>query len=251
MKSFYHLVREVQDTGLCNSCGGCVNFCTAINYGALDQDKAGKPVLVGEDRCMECGLCYTICTETGELEQELRESFNWNEPMGHVLNVAVARSADPDVFSRASKGGAITSILLDLWDKKAIDGALVSKPTGPFTREPHLAISKQEIMDAAGLSMGMSHGMQILSRIYSGKDMAMQEIGHLLQRKVRKVAFVGTPCQMKSLRKMEYLELVPADCIKYFLGIFCFGHYNLGEKERSTLEEMGGVPMAGCGTHEP
>lgn len=240
MKSFYHLVEEVQNPGLCNSCGGCVNFCTAINYGALDQDQAGRPVLVDENNCLECGLCYTICTETDELEHELAQRFNWSSPIGQVFNTAVARSSDPVVLERASKGGAITSLLLDLWDKSAIDAALVSRPTGPFTREPHLATSRQEILEAAGMSIKMSQGMQILSKIYSGNELALQELRNIMHSKLRKVAFVGPPCQIKSIRKMELLELVPADSIKYFLGMFCFGHYNLGEQERVTLERMGG-----------
>lgn len=34
MKTFFNLIQEVQKPGLCHRCGGCVTFCTTINYGA-------------------------------------------------------------------------------------------------------------------------------------------------------------------------------------------------------------------------
>ena len=43
MKTFTDLINEVQKPGLCHRCGGCVTFCTAINYGALELDAEGKP----------------------------------------------------------------------------------------------------------------------------------------------------------------------------------------------------------------
>ena len=43
MKTFSHLIEEVQKPGLCHHCGGCVTFCTAINYGALELAEDGAP----------------------------------------------------------------------------------------------------------------------------------------------------------------------------------------------------------------
>ena len=42
MKTFTNLIEDVQKPGLCHRCGGCVTFCTAINYGALELDSEGK-----------------------------------------------------------------------------------------------------------------------------------------------------------------------------------------------------------------
>ena len=69
MKTFSDLVKEVQDTGLCHHCGGCVTFCTAINFGALKQDVDGKPCYDDEEKCIECGICYMICPEIDELDR--------------------------------------------------------------------------------------------------------------------------------------------------------------------------------------
>jgi coenzyme F420 hydrogenase subunit beta len=240
MQSFEALIQEVQNVGLCHRCGGCVNFCTAVNYGALEQDSSGLPRFSDREKCLECGICYMICPETGELEEELGQHHCWRPPAGPVLEIAAARSRDPAILEKASDGGAITSLLLSLLENGSIDGALVSMPTGPFTREPRLATTKQEILDSAGFSLTVSHGMQHFSRLYSSESEAIRELGPLRRKKLRKIAFVGTPRQIKSVRKMEYLDLVPADAIRYCLGMFCFGNYSIGPAERSELERMGG-----------
>ncbi|MCF8031121.1 MAG: hypothetical protein K9K39_09515 [Desulfohalobiaceae bacterium] len=71
MQSFEALIQEVQNAGLCHRCGGCVNFCTAVHCGALEQDSTGLPRFSDKEKCLECGIFYMICPETGELEEEL------------------------------------------------------------------------------------------------------------------------------------------------------------------------------------
>ncbi|MBU2488725.1 MAG: Coenzyme F420 hydrogenase/dehydrogenase, beta subunit C-terminal domain, partial [Proteobacteria bacterium] len=49
-----------------------------------------------------------------------------------------------------------------------------------------------------------------------------------------------TPCQIKTIRKMETLGIVPTDAIHYFLGLFCSGNFLFGAEERQKLEALGG-----------
>lgn len=240
MKTFKDLIEEVQKTGLCHHCCGCLNFCTAINYGALAQDEAGQPYLKDEDKCIECGLCYTICPETGELEKEIKEHYQWSPPIGSVQDIAIARSIDKKVFKNATDGGVVTALLQLLLREESIDGAIVSKPVGPFRRQPYLATNQREILEAAGFSLDLSHGMQVLSQSYSTYTSSVEEFKTISKRGLHKVALVGTPCQIRTVRKMQYLNLVPSDSIKYCFGLFCSGSFSFGEKERQQLESIGG-----------
>ena len=81
MKTFSDLIEEVQNPGLCQRCGGCVAFCTAINYGALELDEEGKPRYKADGKCIEGGLCYSICPETHELDEEVKSLVAWEPPM--------------------------------------------------------------------------------------------------------------------------------------------------------------------------
>ena len=69
MKTFFNLIQEVQKKGKCHHCGGCVSFCSAINYSALTFDDTGKPCYSDIDKCIECGICYMVCPEISELDE--------------------------------------------------------------------------------------------------------------------------------------------------------------------------------------
>jgi coenzyme F420 hydrogenase subunit beta len=241
MKTFFDLVQQVQKPGLCHRCGGCVTFCTAINFGALGQDEDGKPVFADMEKCIECGICYMICPEIDELDKEAAELVKWELPMGRMLETTVVRCADPLVRARATDGGAVTALLLHLFDTGRIDGAIVTRQTGLFVREPWLATTRREIAEAAGFFFDSSHGMSMYSEKYSTFAPSVQALGPLARRKSGKgrIAFVGTPCQIKTIRKMETLHIVPTDAIRYVFGLFCSGNFSFGAKERERLEKLG------------
>ena len=97
METFFNLVQEVQKPGLCHRCGGCVTFCTAVNYGALELDEDGKPRYADMEKCIECGLCYSIGPEIGEYEEEVKRRAGWSEPNGRIIETTVARARDPEI----------------------------------------------------------------------------------------------------------------------------------------------------------
>ncbi len=239
MKTFFNLIQEVQKPGLCHHCGGCVTFCTAINYGALALDENGRPYFKDAQKCIECGICYEICPEITELDDVIRATAAWSEPLGRVIETTVLRARDSKVRGRGTDGGVVTALLLHLLELGRIDGAIVTRPVGLFNREPWLATSREEILEAAGFHFDTSHGMSLFSDHYSTYSPSLHELGPLNRRKLERVAFVGTPCQIKAIRKMEALKIVPTDKIKYHLGLFCTGNFSFGTEERRKLEEMG------------
>ena len=239
MKTFFNLIKEVQEPGLCHHCGGCVTFCTAINYGALELDADGKPSYKDKDKCIECGLCYLICPEINELDDETQKHVSWSAPIGRVLRMTVARSKVQEILARATDGGVVTGLLLHLMNKGRIDGAIVSKQVGLFKRQPWLAQTPQEIKEAAGFHFDTSHGMELFSDVYSTYSPSLAQLEHVAQRRLKRVAFVGTPCQINTLRRMEVLGIVPSDSIRYYLGLYCTGNFSFGEENRQRLEKLG------------
>lgn len=244
MKTFFNLIQEVQKPGLCHHCGGCVTFCTAINYGALELGEDGRPRYKEIEKCIECGLCYSICPEIHELEEETRRMVSWSAPMGRILGTSVLRSTDPAVRAVATDGGVVTGLLLHLFDLGRIDGAIVSRKVGTFRRRPWLAVTRDEILEAAGFHFDSMHGMTHFSKVYS--DMystfspSIVELGEVAKQRLNRVAFVGTPCQINTLRRMEALGIVPAGSIKFHLGLFCTGNFYFGPEQRQKLEKVGG-----------
>jgi coenzyme F420 hydrogenase subunit beta len=239
MKTFYDLISEVQEQGLCHRCGGCATFCTAVNYGALELDERGKPRFKYSEKCIECGLCYTICPEIDELDEETKKIVSWVPPMGRVIETTFARAHDPKIRAKATDGGAVTALLLHLFDSGRIDGAIVTKPTGLLKREPFLAMSRKDIMDSTGFFFDTSQGMKQYGDKYLTFS-TIEQFEPIIKRNLRRVAMVGTPCQIRSVRKMQTLSVLPSDAIKYCLGLFCSGNFAFGEKQQKKLAKIGG-----------
>jgi coenzyme F420 hydrogenase subunit beta len=239
MKTFADLVEEVQKPGLCHHCGGCVMFCTAINYGALEMGEDGRPRYKDRDKCIECGICYAICPEISELEEETQKHVSWNPPIGRIIGITAARSMDPEVRAHATDGGVVTALLLNLLNRGLIDGAIVAKRTGLFKKEPWLARSRDDIMAAAGFHFDSLHGMELFSEVYSTYSPSIAQLEQVTKDRLTRVAIVGTPCQIRTLRRLETLGVVPTEAIKYYFGLFCSGNFMFGEKERQQLETLG------------
>jgi coenzyme F420 hydrogenase subunit beta len=81
--------------------------------------------------------------------------------------------------------------------------------------------------------------MSRYSEQYSTYSPSVQMLGQMTRRGTRRVALVGTPCQIKTIRKMETLGIVPTDSISYILGLFCSGNFIFGDAQREELEKIG------------
>jgi len=239
MKTFADLIEEVQKPGLCHRCGGCVTFCSAVNYGALELDEMGKPRYKDVSKCIECGICHAICPEIDELTDETRQNVGWKPPAGQVLELIIARAADPSVLQRATDGGVVTGLILKLFDDNLIDGAIVTRLLGRFRREPHLALTRDEIIAAAGFFFDTSHGMKNYSDKYL-THATIEAFGAVIKQGVKRVAFVGTPCQIETVRRMQALYLMPSETIRYCFGMFCSGNFVFAEKQQKQLAAIGG-----------
>ena len=236
MNTFFNLIQEVQKKDRCHKCGGCVTFCSAINYGALALDEEGKPFYKDIEKCIECGICYMICPETHELDEEIRKKAEWSSPAGRIISTSVARAKDLIIRENGTDGGVVTAILLHLFDTGRINGAVVSKTTEKG-RIPWLATTREEIMDSAGSHFDHSQGMPAFADTYSTFSPSVKALKELRKEGVEKIAFVGTPCQINTIRKMQVLGVVPSDTIQFCFGLFCSGNYIFTGSRIKQIEE--------------
>ncbi len=243
IKSFTDLIREVQTPGLCGSCGGCVSFCSAGELNALHFGSDGFPEYADEDRCLKCGICYLVCPQVKVLDHELGQRFGWEGPSGPYRSIRSARTTDTETASVATDGGVVTSLLVRALESGIIDGALVSRRTGPFSRQPAVATTRKELIEAAGSHFGETAHLGEMGNAYTSFVPTIREIGKLRRRKLERVALVGTPCQVYSLRKMQLLRVVPSDAVKLVIGLFCMESFAFNEETRSHLGEHLGVPL--------
>jgi len=243
VKTFHDLIRLVQQNNFCGKCGGCVAFCSADNLGALEIGPDGMPRFADEEKCLKCGICYMICPNIHDLDEELKKKTKWEPPIGPIKDLVSAQTTNPTVGEGCTDGGVVTSLLLYLLDNHMIDGALVSRSDGPFHRGPMLATSGEEIVSASGSHYDESFSMIELGSQYSTYSPAMQELRSLRKGLVDRVAMVGTPCQIHTVRKMQVLGIIPSDVIKYCFGLFCMENFSFNDIQLRHLEKKYGFEL--------
>jgi coenzyme F420 hydrogenase subunit beta len=235
-KSFKDLISEVHDNSICQSCGGCVSFCSAHELKAIEMGKDGLPVFANEDNCLKCGICYFICPQIGIFDEELKEAHKWKPPIGNFQRIAIARSTDEDIRKLATDGGVVTSLLQYMLEHKIIDGAIVSKKTTPFSREPMIAVTKEDLLAATGSRFADQSHVEELGK-YTTYSPTLQGLKGIRNIDLARIAVVGTPCQIHTIRKMQVLGVLPSHVVKFTIGLFCMENFSFDELARQNLEQ--------------
>jgi coenzyme F420 hydrogenase subunit beta len=219
------LGNQVLATGRCVGCGACILVCP---LDCLEYAKE-MPRLVKE--CKTCGTCAKACPEynwpraEGECfvfgrEREAEEAF------GIYRRLALAQTTDERVLLAAQNGGVVTGLLRFALENRVFDGAVVS---GTDTRKllrpvPRLVNTPEQALECAGTRY-----------FYSLNLFALREAA---EQGKQKIAFVGTPCQIRAIRKMQMAGMKQhVEMIDLTIGLMCsecFDHEGfIGEVHRT------------------
>ncbi|MFQ5906075.1 MAG: Coenzyme F420 hydrogenase/dehydrogenase, beta subunit C-terminal domain [bacterium] len=224
-KSFTDLLNEVVYKGICGQCGGCVSFCLAADLSVLKFGDDGHPCYIREDDCLKDGICYMICPHSKDLDEELAKTFRWTPPIGHFKRITVAQAVDPEIKRVATDGGVVTALLAHLLENGVINGALVAKKVGPFAREPSLVRTRRELIESAGFYFLHSEHLGLLGEKYTTYTPMLSSIKGMGGTPNARLAFVGVPCQIRTIRKMQLLKVLPAHTITFIIGLFCWENF--------------------------
>ena len=232
VKNFEDLIEEVHKNGICQQCGGCVSFCNSMDYDVIGyKEPNSPPEFLNKENCLKCGICYHICPQTHVLDYDLNRAFNLLDfssmPLGNTNEIYSCQSTNFDLLHQGTDGGVVNSLLTYMFDEKLIDGAVVAKTKAPFSREPFFAECKEDLLGTSGLKLGISQQLDEVQKRHSYSS----SLPELNKHKFKKLAIVGTPCQIYTIRSMQSLGIIPSQNIEYCLGLFCYENFEFDQRK--------------------
>ncbi|MFW9847012.1 MAG: coenzyme F420 hydrogenase/dehydrogenase beta subunit N-terminal domain-containing protein, partial [Candidatus Thorarchaeota archaeon] len=203
--AFKKLEREIISSGVCTECGACVSNCPVD---ALEADySTGKYVPILTGKCTACGICYANCPRT---------YFYRDTLLGNVRSAWKAKAAA--TVEGVQDGGAVTALLKYMLESKRIEAAVVvhQDPDKPWMPVVKVAENAEEIDRSAG-------------SFYTHAP-TVQGVVQALKQGAKKLAVVGTSCNIDAVHNMEVSPSGPIKALKgaeaIKLGLFCTKSYN-------------------------
>jgi coenzyme F420 hydrogenase subunit beta len=212
------LEKKIINAGFCTLCGACEAACPTDAI-QLKDEKVHRLHDCSKDMDL-CPICYEICPHSEAL---LLRSLSFvadaparNEAFGYYRKIMLAQAVDPKLREQSFGGAVVTSLLKYGIENKIFDSAIVSQgeSENPAKPKPSVALVPDDILSAVGSKFFPSSVAKAYGRAVYGYGKTQ-------------IAFVGVPCHILALRKMEAWQHKIIDHLKITIGLFCFGSFSL------------------------
>ncbi|MGB9841240.1 MAG: Coenzyme F420 hydrogenase/dehydrogenase, beta subunit C-terminal domain [Candidatus Bathyarchaeales archaeon] len=203
----------------CILCGLCVRACkelvgvSAINFAMRGvKREITAPYHKFSDDCIGCGVCALVCpTGSRKIRQHTYATMAplkgpKDESIGVNIDLFSAGSPDGlDGFVKAAVAAGLKSGLFD-------SAVLAKRKTG-LDAEATIMENPEDILK---LELATSVRIKIVSTLVNA-----------IEQGKRKVAFIGLPCQVRAVRKIEQtLQKEMPDLEITSIGLFCLQSFN-------------------------
>lgn len=198
-------------------CSGC-GLCGAILGIEFIPDEKGFPSpILREENAI---FCSKYCPASGNVVQG-DDGGIW----GRYVNACYTYSKDDSIRNHSSSGGSITAVCIYLLENNLVDGIIqtCSDKDNPIKTITTVSCTKEQVISCSGSRYTISQPLtKVLEIIEKGK----------------KYAFVGKPCDVRSLRlylrdNKELNEQIP-----FILSFFCAGVPSI-DAESKLLHRLG------------
>lgn len=215
-----------------SKCIGCATCVVTCPFSCLEYESDQLEIVKA---CQVCGICAQVCPKFGASMSEL-EKFVFGrvrgeeEEFGIHRRVVIARTTDDNIRKLCQDGGVVTSLLVHALNSGMIDSAVVSgiSEKEPLKPVPRLAVGVSDLLECAGTRY-----------TYSPNMLALKE--GILQKKER-IGFVGTPCQINAIRKIQMIPLRKySNAIAMTIGLFCSESFTYQGLIKGCIQEELGI----------
>jgi coenzyme F420 hydrogenase subunit beta len=156
----------------------------------------------------------------------LNENYRIKDEMGFIKDIVAAKTTDEKIKEMGQDGGLVSTLLMYLFDNNKIDAAIVSEYDEKLRPIPKIIYNKDELLKSSGTRYSISSNILPLRDLYSIAEEIVEKNHQIYDINQIRMAFVGTPCQCRAVRKMQLLNISPAHVIKYVFGLFCMENFD-------------------------
>jgi coenzyme F420 hydrogenase subunit beta len=209
---------KIINSGFCTYCGACEAACP-VHAITVEEDKINH--FDCSKHIESCPICYDICPHSEELSLEslkfVSDAPIKREGLGNYRRILLAQAADPKLRQLGHGGGVVTTLLTNAIERGIIDSAIVSQAETNVPIKPKALVG--EVPDDVFAAVGSKFFPSSVARAYGS---AVYEYGKA------NIAFVGVPCHVSALRKLEAWEHKITGNLKVIIGLFCFWTLSFG-----------------------
>jgi coenzyme F420 hydrogenase subunit beta len=185
----------------------------------------------------ECSTCFRYCPRTYfPTEMFEKELFNGDAnrsySLGYYQKLVAAKSNDEAVLKITQNGGVVSSLLIHALDSGLIDGVLLTDKDDKWFPKPVIARTPDEILSCVGSKYTISPTLITYNE-------AIREY------KLEKLAFVGLPCHIQAVRKLQLSSPLSDEYGKFklIIGLYCFSNYTYDLLKTFVQGELG-IPLS-------
>jgi coenzyme F420 hydrogenase subunit beta len=212
-------IQKVINNGLCLGCGFC-SFDPKVKKMIYSKQKGMfiPDVSMHEDYSIANSICpgkgYKIIEKSSNLFSEAR---NYSIELGYYNTLYAAHSNNKKTLEYASSGGIMTEILIYLLKEKIVDKVAVTKfiyPPKGIRTKTFLTDDIQEIYNSQGSKYCPVDASEFVCSLKDNNE---------------KFAYVGTPCQIASLRYICNINKNIESKLVITIANFCGGFKNYNQ----------------------
>lgn len=226
--AYNDLERMIIKPGFCTACGACEAACPV--HAIKVEDETPERLHDCSEHLDSCPICYGICPHTDELLFEtlrfVADAPHRRESLGYYRRVVLAHSTNPTLRDASRSGGVVNALLNFAISEKIIDSAVVSEASSkvPIKVKPSINLVPDDTLSAVDTKIVPSAVAEAFGR-------AAFEHGKV------HIAFVGVPCHILALRKLEAWQHKLMDSLEITIGLFCLWTFSLGRLLEHLLQE--------------
>ena len=82
-----------------------------------------------------------------------------------------------------------------------------------------------------------------MGNVYSSCFPVIKVIKESVDKDMKRLALVGTPCQIKAIRKMQVMNIVPSHLIVFTIGLFCMQCFTLEDLMKQNFAQKHNIKI--------